>query len=162
MAITKAKKTATLDRLAHIIDSSKSLVLINFKGLSVVDTGNIRKKLREKKVSYLVAKNTLIKKALSKANISGDLPFLKGETAVVYGDDLLLPAQEIFVFQKKLDKKVLITGGVFEGKFMDGVSMTAVANIPSQKILYAQFVNIINSPISRFAVALDQIAKTKN
>ena len=70
---------------------------------------------------------------------------------------LQTPAREFFAFQKKYKDNVKIVGGIFEGKYMSMEEMTAIALIPSQKTLYAQFVNIINSPIQRFAVVLNQI-----
>jgi len=54
-----------------------------------------------------------------------------------------------------------ILGGIFEGKFIGSESMTEIAMIPSREILYAKFVNLINSPIQRLAVVLDQISNKK-
>ncbi len=160
MAISKEKKASILDEVSRILKESLSVVLVNFKALPVSEIRNIRKSLREKGIGYYVAKNTLTKKALSSFK-EGSVPEFSGETALVYGKDLLSPAQEIYSFQKKLDKKITIVGGLFDGKFMNKEQMTNVANIPSVKTLHAQFVNIINSPISGFVVALNAIANKK-
>lgn len=162
MAITKDKKAGILDTLKKIIGDSKSIVFLNFKGLPVSDIGTIRKTLREKGVGYMVAKKTLSRKALKESGIKGDLPDMPGEFALAYGTDLLDPAREIFTFEKKLDKKIQIVGGVFDGVFMNKMEMTNVANIPGMQTLRAQFVNIINSPIAGFAVALHAIAEKKS
>ncbi|MHB1316565.1 MAG: 50S ribosomal protein L10 [Minisyncoccota bacterium] len=161
MAISKEKKSGIFDNLKKIVAESKSIVFLNFKGLPVSDTSEIRKTLREKKVGYVVAKKTLSRKALKEGKIEGDMPEMPGEFAMVYGEDSLDPAREIFAFQKKFDKKIQIVGGVFEGKFMNQSEMTTVANIPGMKTLQAQFVNLINSPIQRFVVGLSEIAKKK-
>jgi large subunit ribosomal protein L10 len=161
MAVSKDKKSGILDNLKKIIAESKSLVFLNFKGLPVSETGEIRKTLRENGVGYVVAKKTLSRKALKEGGIVGDMPEMPGEFAMVYGADILAPAREIFAFQKKFDKKVQIVGGVFEGKFMNQSEMTTVANIPGMKTLQAQFVNLINSPIQRVVVALNAIAEKK-
>lgn len=161
MAVSKDKKSGILDNLKKIIAESKSLVFLNFKGLPVSETGEIRKTLRENGVGYVVAKKTLSRKALKEGGIVGDMPEMPGEFAMVYGVDILAPAREIFAFQKKFDKKVQIVGGVFEGKFMNQSEMTTVANIPGMKTLQAQFVNLINSPIQRLVVGLSEIAKKK-
>jgi large subunit ribosomal protein L10 len=137
-------------------------VLVNFKGLTVSDTIAMRRALKEKGVGYIVSKNTLTRKALSEGGISGELPNIEGETALVYGNDPILPAQEIFGFQKKFDKKVSIFGGVFEGRFLGKEEMVSVANIPPLKTLHAQFVNIINSPIQGLAISLNEIARVKS
>ncbi len=160
MAISKEKKASILEQVSKILKDSLSVVLVNFKGINVSEVRNIRRSLKEKGIGYYVAKNTLTRKAMSSLSDSS-IPEFSGETALVYGKDLLLPAQEIYSFQKKLDKKITIVGGVFDGKFMNKEEMTNVANIPGLKTLHAQFVNIINSPISGFVVALNAIANKK-
>ncbi len=92
----------------------------------------------------------------------GTLPELSGEVAIAYGEDQIAPAREIFSFQKTHKGSLNILGGIFEGNFIDSVKMMEIATIPSKEVLYAQFVNLINSPIQRFAVVLDAIAKAKS
>jgi large subunit ribosomal protein L10 len=75
---------------------------------------------------------------------------------------MIAPAREVYNFQKTHKGLLNILGGIFEGKFVDGVKMQEIAMIPSREVLYAQFVNLINSPIQRFAVVLDQIAAKKS
>lgn len=161
MAISKNKKGEILSKLKKIVGDSKSVVFINFHSLPVSESSGIRKELRGKGVGYTVAKKTLIKKAFEDSKIEGSMPDLPGELGIVYGEDVLDPAREIYNFQKKLDKKVQIVGGVFEGKFMALDQMISVAQIPGMKTLQAQFVNLINSPIQRFVIALNAIAEQK-
>ncbi len=161
MALSKDKKSEILTRLKKIVNDSTSLVFINFHALPVAESAQIRKALRAKGVGYTVAKKTLTRKVLGEGKIAGDMPEMPGEFGIVYGTDLLDPAHETYEFQKKFDKKLQIVGGVFEGRFMNMSEMVAVAQIPGMKTLQAQFVNLINSPISRFVRALDQIAVSK-
>ena len=70
-------------------------------------------------------------------------------------------AREVYEFQKKYKNSISILGGVFDGKFMSKEEMMGIALIPSQKTLHAMFVNVINSPIQGFVMALDQISKKK-
>lgn len=161
MAITKEKKIELVDKITKAIKGSKSVVFANFHNLNVYDEQAMRRALRKEGVGYLVVRKTLAKIALKNAGVTGTMPEFVGELAIVYGEDLTGPAREFFTFQKKYNDNVKIVGGVFEGKFMTQGEMEAIALIPSQKTLYAQFVNLINSPIQRFAVVLDQIANTK-
>ncbi len=161
MAITKEKKGEIVAKVKDIIDASKSVVFVNFHKLPVSESTVVRKELRSKDVQFTVAKKTLTKRALNDSKISGEMPQLDGELALVYSADLLAPAREIYEFQKKLDGKVSILGGVFDGVYKSKVEMEAIASIPSQKTLYAQFVNIINSPIQGFVLALNAIAEKK-
>ena len=159
--INKVQKKELIDSIAKALKGSKSVVFANFHHLIVSDDMTMRKALRKEGVGYMVVRKTLAKIALKEAGIEGNMPEFVGELAIVYGDDLTTPAREFYSFQQKYKDNVKIVGGIFEGKYMTLEEMTAIAAIPSQKTLYAQFVNIINSPIQQFVVALDQIASKK-
>ncbi len=161
MAVNKEKKGEILAKLKKIVKDSASIVFINFHSLPVSESTKIRKALREKGVGYTIAKKTLTKKALSEGGIAGEMPEMLGELGIVYGTDPLDSAREIYTFQKSLEKKVQIVGGVFEGKFMTKDEMVSIAQIPGLKTLQAQFVNLINSPIQRLVIGLSEIAKLK-
>lgn len=161
MALSKDKKGEILNKLKKVIKDSTSIVFVNFHGLPVSESSGIRKNLRSKGVGYTVAKKTLTKKALAEGGISGTMPEMPGELGLIYGTDLIEPARGIYEFQKKLDKKIQIVGGVFEGKFMNQSEMVSVAQIPGLQTLHAQFVNLINSPIQGFVMALNAIAEKK-
>jgi large subunit ribosomal protein L10 len=162
MALTKEKKSEVLSKLKKIVGDSASLVFVNFHGLPVSESSAIRKVFREKGVGYTVAKKTLTRKALSEGKISGEIPEMPGELGLVYGTDPIDPAREVYEFQKKLDKKIQIVGGVFEGRFLNQSEMLVVAQIPGLKTLQAQFVNLINSPIQRLVIGLNAIATKKS
>ncbi len=161
MARTKIEKKEILEKLEGIVKDAKSMVFVNFHGLNVGDTTNVRRKLKSENVGFFVSKKSLTKKVLDAKKIEGILPELVGEVGLAYGADLIAPAREIYEFQKKHKGCISILGGVFEGKFMSKEEMMGIALIPSQKTLQAMFVNVINSPIQGFVMALDQIAKKK-
>lgn len=161
MAITKQKKQEIVSKIEKLLESSKSVAFVNFNKLTVADVSKVRKTLKKENVGYFVTKKTLLKKALGGRRVEGEIPNLLGEVALVYGDDLLAPAREIFGFQKKLDNKVSIVGGIYDGRYKSKEEMISIASIPSTEVLRGMFVNIINSPIQRFAIALSQIAEKK-
>lgn len=161
MAITRAKKGEVIDKLTKAFKGAKSLVFVNFRGLSVSDATAMRSALRDEGVSYTVAKKTLTRRALDAEKFEGSVPELPGELALAWGDDLVAPARGVYAFHKKFPDNLKITGGVFEGRFMSAAEMEGIAQIPSLDVLRGKFVNIINSPIQRFAIALNEIAKIK-
>ncbi len=161
MPISKNKKKEIIEKVSDLLKDAKSVVFFNFKGFNVKNTIEMRRALRESKVGYLVAKKTLAKRAFDEAKITGEMPVIVGETAMAYGADLTAPAREVYNFQKKYKDNLSIVGGIFDGKYMSQEEMMAVALIPSQETLYAQFVNVINSPIQGLVMALDGIAKAK-
>lgn len=162
MAISREKKGEILSHLKDAIGKSKSVVFVNFKGLSVAAAQEMRNALRKAGVQYYVAKKTLVKLALGDSKVEGDQPELPGELAITYGDDLVAPGREINEFIKKFPENLKILGGIFDGKFMNQAEMTEIATIPALPVLHGKFVNIINSPIQRFAVALSEVAKKKS
>jgi large subunit ribosomal protein L10 len=161
MARTKVQKKEIIEKLETIVKDAQSMVFVNFHGLNVGDTTLVRRKLKNEKVGFFVSKKSLTRKVLESKKFAGTLPELAGEVGLAYSVDLVAPAREVYEFQKKYKGQISILGGVFEGKFMSKEEMMGIALIPSENTLRAMFVNVINSPIQGFAVALDQIAKKK-
>ena len=158
MAITKDKKKEIIDKVSEIT-GSKSIVFANFHGLSGNETVEMRKTLREAGVSYFVARKTLVKRAFDEQKIEGVLPELEGELAIAYSnDDVTAPAREIYAVQKSHEGAMQILGGVFESRYIDKVKTEEIAMIPSYDTLKGMFVNVINSPIQGFVMALKAIA----
>lgn len=162
MAITREKKTEFIGKLKDILAKGESVVFVNFHKLSVADANALRRALRETGVGYTVAKKSLLRLVLKEKAAEGELPKLEGELALAYGADPIAPARGIAQFAQTHPETLSILGGIFEGRFMNKAEMTEVSMIPSRQTLYAQFVNLINSPIQRLAVVLDQVAQSKS
>ena len=137
MAITKTKKEEIVKKVGDIAGKATTLVFANFKGLTVAQQSEMRRSLRAQDISYTVAKKSLLRRAIPQ------MPELEGEIALVSGQDELAPARELNVFVKK-----------FGGKFVTKDEITSIAAIPGMEALRAQFVQLINSPLQRFAVVL--------
>ncbi len=161
MPLTKDKKKVLSSELETIFKDSKGVVFVGFKGLKVNDANKMRMGFRAQGVDYLVAKKTLMNRALEAVKIDGTMPEITGEVAVAYSADNLTPAREVGGFLKKNKGMLSILGGIFDGKFITAAEVVTYASIPDQKTLYAQVVNIINSPIQGFVMALSEIAKKK-
>lgn len=160
MAITRTKKEAIVGKLDDMKSHAKSVVFVNFNGLTVAEVSAMRSKFREKGIGYFVAKKTLIDRALRDAFI-GSIPSLDGQVAVAWSDDELASAQGVLSYTKEYKDKLSILGGVFEGSFRDKSEMTEIASMPSLQVLRGMFVNVINAPIQGFAIALNAYAEKK-
>ncbi len=161
MALTKAKKEEVFAKIQNALNEADSMTFVQAKGMSVGDTQEMRNKLREEGVSYYVAKKTLVMRALGEKTYEGELPVIEGELALVWSEDLVAPARGVQEFVKSTKDKIVILGGVFEGRYISAEEMTEIAAIPPQQTLYAQFVNVINSPIQGLVMSLGQIAEKK-
>jgi large subunit ribosomal protein L10 len=159
MAISKEKKQEIVSSFSDIVTGAESVVFVQFNKQTVANSNALRRKLRASDVGYKVGKKTLLKRVLSEQGYTGELPVLEGEVAVAYSTDPLAAAREVYDFQTANKGIISIVGGVFEKGYKNQTEMMAIATIPPLQTLRGMFVNIINSPIQRFAIALDQIAK---
>lgn len=162
MPITKDKKKELVSELEAIFKHSKGAVFVGFKGLKVNDANTMRKAFKAQGVGFIVAKKTLLGRALEAAKVTGTKPEIGAEVAVAYSTDNLATAREVGGFLKKNKEKLSILGGIFEGKYITKEEVVTYASIPDKKTLYAQIVNIFNSPIQGFVMATSEIAKKKS
>lgn len=161
MTITLQKKKEIVSELEGSLENANSVVFVKFDKLKVSDVNDLRRNLQKENIGYKVSKKTLLQRVLSSKGVTGELPSLEGQIGIAYGEDLLAPAREVFSFQKGHKENISIVGGVFEGKYMNKEEMLSIATIPPIETLRGMFVNLINSPIQRFAVVLNQIAEKK-
>ena len=161
MALSKDRKKELVSELETVFKDSKGVVFVGFKGLKVNDANKMRKAFTEQGVSYIVTKKTLMNRALDAVKIAGDRPEIGAEVAVAYSADNLTSAREVGGFLKKNKDMLSILGGIFEGKFITKAEVVTYASIPDKQTLYAQVVNLFNSPIQGFVMAASEIAKKK-
>lgn len=161
MPLKKDQKIQVVEKAKEILEENPTVVFVNFHGLPVAAANEIREGLKQQGVGYYVAKKTLAKRAFSEVGIEGEMPDLEGELAFAYGKDAVAPAREIKRLGKKYSDSLTIMGGIFDKEFVDKDRMEEIASIPSLQGLYGQFVGIINSPIQKLVVSLDQIANNK-
>jgi len=160
MPLLKSKKEEMIKDIEKAEKGSESVVFVNFHGISAGDETVLRRDLRNQNVAYRVSRKTLLKRALS-GKAEGELPELSGEVAMVYGEDQIVPAREIYNFQKSHKGILNILGGIFEGKFIGGEKMMEIAMIPSREILLSKLAFLLKSPMQRLALAVNEVAKGK-
>ncbi len=173
MAKTKAQKQEVISKLESAMKNAVSTVFVHFAGVSVAEESAMRRDLRKQNVGYTVAKKTLIRRALDTlGHKHDDLP-LEGEVAIAYVSaeasakadsgsvDSTVASRLMHDFGKKLADKIVILGGIFEGKLVGQAQMQEIATIPPMDTLRAMFAQVINSPRQRFAVVLSKVAESK-
>jgi large subunit ribosomal protein L10 len=154
MAKTKQQKELTLADLSERIAGAKSLVFANFQGLKVKESDELRALCREQNIGYLIAKKTLIAKALKEKGFAVDAKAFQGGVSVLFGkDDEVAPAQVAANFAKTHEAMKLF-GGVLEGAIIDSAKVTELAKLPGKKQLLGQLVGTLNAPISGFVNVL--------
>ncbi|KKS33677.1 MAG: 50S ribosomal protein L10 [Parcubacteria group bacterium GW2011_GWC2_42_13] len=153
MTITRQKKEAVIKDLKDRIKRAKVAVFVNFHGLNVAKTQKLRKVLKKVGAEYLVAKKTLLRKALDDFDFSEERPNLEGEIGLVFGyEDEVSPPREIRDFSKA--KEIRIIGGVLGKKYIDEAVIKTLAAIPTKDILLSHFARVVASPLQRLTAVL--------
>ena len=144
----RPEKAGKVAELKDLLTSSKGVVLVDYCGLTVAEDTELRSKMREAGVKYMVAKNTFIRIAAQEAGIEGLDAYLEHNTAVAFSaEDPVAPAKILNDFSK--DHKALeIKAGVLDGKVIGLDEVKAVAELPSREELLAKLVGSMQAPIS--------------
>lgn len=169
--VLSAKKQV-VESLTEKLKNAKSVVLADYRGLTVAQDTEFRSALRKANVEYLVVKNTLLSFAAKENGLDDLVPHLSGPTSMAISyDDLVAPAKVLVEYSKKFEKLELKTG-VVEGSIIDLSQVTALAELPPKEVLIAQMLGSMNAPITGFvtvlngtirslAIALNAIAEQK-
>ena len=166
MAKTKEQNGEIITKLENAFKNASSAVFVHFTKVTVAEESAMRRGFRADGISYVVAKKTLIRRALDKLGLAHKEVPLQGEVSVAYDSsvkgDPTAAARRVWNFAKQLGgEKLSILGGIFEGRFVNGEAMREIATIPAIPVLRGMFVNVINAPIQGFVVALNAIAGKK-
>ena len=149
-----AFKTSGVEGVKEKMQAAQSMVLIDYRGLTVAEVTDLRNRCRKEGVEYAVIKNTMIRKAAEELGIEGLEPMLHGPTAVAFGmTDAVAPAKILVNFIKDV-KKTEIKCGVMEGKVLDVKGVEALAELPPKEVLIAKMMGSLNAPITNFVGVL--------
>ena len=152
-------KQPIVAEISEVIKDAQSVVLVDYRGLTVEEDTALRKQLREAGVNYKVYKNTLMNFAFKGTDFEALDPYLNGPSAIaVSTDDATAPARILAEFAKKA-KNLEIKAGVVEGDLYDAKGMQAIASIPSRDVLISKLLGSLQSPITNFARVIKQIAE---
>lgn len=169
---TKAFKTEKISEIKDSISKAKVAIVSDYRGLTVAEITELRRKLQEEKGDLKVVKNTLTKIAIEGTAFENLGEFLKGPSAIAFGfGDEVAPAKIITKFIKE-KKKTEIKGGVIDGKAINVDEVKQLSSIPSREELYAKMLGSINSPasgivgcingvMSSLVRAIDEVRKQK-
>ena len=152
-------KTPVVDEISANIKDAQSVVLVDYRGLTVEQDTQLRKNLREAGVTYKVYKNTFMTRAFKDTAFEGLSQYLEGPSAVAIStEDATAPARVLAEFAKNADK-LEIKAGVVEGTVYDAKGISAIASIPSREVLISRLLGSMQSPVTNFARVIKQIAE---
>ncbi|MEJ2802485.1 50S ribosomal protein L10 [Comamonadaceae bacterium PP-2] len=160
MSLNRSEKEAVISEVTSLAAQAQTLVIAEYRGITVASMTKLRVDARSKGVTLSVLKNTLARRALAGSSFEVLADQLTGPLIYGFSEDAVAAAKVVADFAKTNDKLV-IRGGVFGGKSLDVDGVKQLANIPSKEVLLAQLLGLMQSPISRTARVLAALAEQR-
>lgn len=158
MAKVELKKPI-VEEIAASLKDAQSVVLVDYRGLTVEQDTELRKQLREAGITYKVYKNTMMNFAFKGTDFESLAPYLAGPSAVAIStEDATAPARILCKFAKTANA-LEVKGGVVEGVAYDAKGIEDISKIPSREELLSKLLGSIQSPITNFARVMNQLAE---
>jgi large subunit ribosomal protein L10 len=159
-SMPNAQKQQVVSELREIVSHSKGAILTDYRGLTVAEVTNLRRKLREQDAEYHIVKNTLFKIAIGVEELDPELDrLLSGPTAIAFArEDVVAPTKTVLDFLVALKKPdIKVKGGWIDGKVYTVEQVTALSKLPPKEQIVAQLVGTLNGPASEFVGTLSGI-----
>ena len=160
MSLNRSEKEAVVAEVAGLAAQAQTLVMAEYRGITVADMIKFRANARSQGVSLSVLKNTLARRAVAGTAFESVADQMTGPLIYGFSTDAVAAAKVVADFAKTNDKLV-IRGGAFAGKTLDVNGVKQLASIPSKEVLLAQLCGLLMSPMSRTAVVLGTLAAKK-
>ena len=160
MSLNRSEKEAVITEVTGLAAKAQTLVMAEYRGITVADMTKLRSTARSQGVSLSVLKNTLARRAVTGSQFEVAADKMTGPLIYGFSVDAVAAARVVADFAKTNDKLV-IRGGAYGGKALDVNGVKQLANIPSKEVLLAQLCGLLMSPISRTAVVLGALATKK-
>jgi len=159
MAVTKAKKTEQVERLAADLKQVNSMIVGTFGKLTVAQDFELRKTIRSAGGKYQVVKNTLARRAAQGTKVEEALKTLKGVSSIAYtsGDPVAL-AKALTKYVSD-NPEFSFKLGVVEGKLISINEVKALASLPSKEEIYSKLLFLINAPAQRLVTAMNAVGR---
>jgi len=160
LSLNRSEKEAVISEVTTLAAQAQTLVIAEYRGITVADMTKLRNQARSNGVSLSVLKNTLARRAVTGSSFEVVADQMTGPLIYGFSVDAIAAAKVVAEFSKTNDKLV-IRGGVYGGKALDANGVKQLASIPSKEVLLAQLCGLLMSPMSRTAVVLGALAAKK-
>ena len=160
MSLNRSEKEAVIKEVTDLAAKAQTLVMAEYRGITVADMTKLRTDARSKGVALSVLKNTLARRAVAGSSFEVVGEQMTGPLIYGFSEDAVSAAKVVADFAKTNDKLV-IRGGVYGGKALDADGVKQLASIPTKEVLLAQLCGLLMSPMSRTAVVLGALAAKK-
>ena len=153
----RSEKKEFVQKLKDEIDTSSSVIVAHYSGLTVEESDQLRSEMRSNGAKFKVTKNRLTKLALEQTQFKDIADLFTGPTAIAYSDDPVAPAKVAVSFEKKLEKFKII-GGAYDGEKIDLKKINFLASLPSMDELRGKIVGLVSAPAQKIASLMKEPA----
>jgi large subunit ribosomal protein L10 len=160
LSLNRSEKSAVIEEVTALAAKAQTLVMAEYRGITVAAMTELRVKARAAGVSLSVLKNTLARRAVAGSAFEVASDQMTGPLIYGFSEDAVAAAKVVAEFAKTNDKLVIRTG-VYAGKSLDVEGVKQLASIPTKEVLLAQLLGLMQSPVSRTAVVLAALAEKK-
>jgi large subunit ribosomal protein L10 len=158
-AVEQKKQIVT--EIADKLRESKSTIVVDYRGLTVIEVTELRKQLREAGIDFKVYKNSMTRRAAEVAELTGLNEALTGPNAIAFSnDDVVAPAKILNDFAKK-HEALEIKAGIIEGNIASVEEVKALAELPSREGLLSMLLSVLQAPIRNLALVTKAVAEQK-
>jgi len=155
--VKRSDKNDFVQNLKEELDISSSVIVANYTGLSVSETDDLRKAMRDNGAKFRVTKNRLTKLALAGTQYESIIDLFNGPTAIAYSDDSVAPSRVAVDFEKKY-KNFKIVGGSFEGERIEQNKINFLATLPSLDGIRGKLIGLILAPAQKIVSVFQEPA----
>ncbi|MCK9515615.1 MAG: 50S ribosomal protein L10 [Ottowia sp.] len=161
MSLNRSEKEAVVTRVAELAAQAKTMVLAEYRGLTVADMDKLRADARSQDVTLSVLKNTLARRAVAGSNFDVVADQMSGPLLYGFSEDAVAAARVLADFAKT-NAKLVIRSGVYRETALDADGVKELAAIPGKDVLLAQLCGLLLSPVSRTALVLSALAAARD
>lgn len=156
-ATINAKAEMTQEILAKF-QESKSVVFVDYLGLTVAQVSDLRTRLHNEGCEMKVVKNNILRRAAQEAGYEGVQEFLVGPSAVAFSKDATNASKIMFNFAKENDT-LKIKAGVVEGKYVNAKDLKVLASLPDKNGMIAMLLSVLQAPIRNLACVVKAVSE---
>ncbi|MDR1795225.1 MAG: 50S ribosomal protein L10 [Erysipelotrichaceae bacterium] len=153
-------KQALVTQIADKLKAATSSVIVEYRGLTVAEVTELRRKLRAEEIEFKVYKNSMVSRAVEVSGLSDLNDALTGPNAFAFSSDAVAPSRVLADFARR-HKKLVIKKGVVDGKVVSAEEISQLAKLPNKEGMISMFMGTLNATVIKFACAVKAVAEQK-
>lgn len=157
---TLEAKKAIVNEVVEAAKAHNSMVVVEYRGLSVSEMTELRRELRENDARMVIYKNSMVQRAVSELNKPELSEYLTGPNAFVFSKDTIAGPRVISKFARR-NEHIVIKGGLLDGRVLDAEGVKAIGKLPGRDGLISMFLSVLEAPIRQFAATVKAVAEAK-